>query len=105
MLVLDELSISVSLLSDANAPCNAWIMPTSWQEILDSRTVAWNAVTAAMRGRIVIDTMQLEHSVAESHAIAAPERINRIVLTGCGTSWHSALVGEYLIEEFARLSC
>jgi glucosamine--fructose-6-phosphate aminotransferase (isomerizing) len=30
-------------------------------------------------------------------------RINRIVLTGCGTSWHAGLVGEYLIEEFARL--
>lgn len=27
----------------------------------------------------------------------------RIVLTGCGTSWHSALVGEYLIEELARI--
>ncbi|WP_419948106.1 glutamine--fructose-6-phosphate transaminase (isomerizing) [Candidatus Palauibacter sp.] len=27
----------------------------------------------------------------------------RIVLTGCGTSWHAALVGEYLIEELARL--
>jgi glucosamine--fructose-6-phosphate aminotransferase (isomerizing) len=31
------------------------------------------------------------------------QRVNRIVLTGCGTSWHAALVGEYLIEEFARL--
>lgn len=29
--------------------------------------------------------------------------VNRIILTACGTSWHSALVGEYLIEEFARL--
>jgi glutamine---fructose-6-phosphate transaminase (isomerizing) len=29
--------------------------------------------------------------------------INRIVLTACGTSWHSALVGEYLLEEFARI--
>ncbi|MEM8733879.1 MAG: glutamine--fructose-6-phosphate transaminase (isomerizing) [Planctomycetota bacterium] len=29
--------------------------------------------------------------------------IQRIVLTGCGTSWHSALVGEYLIEELARI--
>ncbi|MEX2142021.1 MAG: glutamine--fructose-6-phosphate transaminase (isomerizing) [Pirellulales bacterium] len=29
--------------------------------------------------------------------------INRIVLTACGTSWHAALVGEYLIEEFARI--
>jgi glucosamine--fructose-6-phosphate aminotransferase (isomerizing) len=29
--------------------------------------------------------------------------INRIVMTACGTSWHAALVGEYLIEELARL--
>ena len=27
----------------------------------------------------------------------------RIILTGCGTSWHSALVGEYLLEELARI--
>jgi glucosamine--fructose-6-phosphate aminotransferase (isomerizing) len=30
-------------------------------------------------------------------------RINRILLTGCGTSFHAALVGEYLIEELARI--
>ncbi len=30
-------------------------------------------------------------------------RIRRIVITACGTSWHSALIGEYLIEELARL--
>ncbi|MGN6547969.1 MAG: glutamine--fructose-6-phosphate transaminase (isomerizing) [Aureliella sp.] len=29
--------------------------------------------------------------------------VRRILLTGCGTSWHSALVGEYMIEELARL--
>ncbi len=29
--------------------------------------------------------------------------VDRIIITACGTSWHSALVGEYLIEEFARL--
>ena len=29
--------------------------------------------------------------------------VERIILTGCGTSWHSALVGEYLIEEMARV--
>ncbi len=29
--------------------------------------------------------------------------VNRILLTSCGTSWHSALVGEHLIEEFARI--
>ena len=30
-------------------------------------------------------------------------RIDRIILTACGTSYHAALVGEYLIEEFARI--
>ena len=30
-------------------------------------------------------------------------KINRIVLTACGTSWHAALVGEYMLEEMARL--
>ncbi|REJ90542.1 MAG: glutamine--fructose-6-phosphate transaminase (isomerizing) [Planctomycetota bacterium] len=30
-------------------------------------------------------------------------QINRIVLTGCGTSWHAAIVGEYLIEELSRI--
>ncbi|MFQ5415153.1 MAG: glutamine--fructose-6-phosphate transaminase (isomerizing) [Phycisphaerae bacterium] len=27
----------------------------------------------------------------------------RIITTGCGTAWHSALVGEYLFEELARI--
>ncbi len=30
-------------------------------------------------------------------------RVDRILLTACGTSWHAALVGEYLIEDMARL--
>ncbi len=28
----------------------------------------------------------------------------RIIIIGCGTSWHSGLIGEYLIERFARIS-
>ncbi len=30
-------------------------------------------------------------------------KARRIIIIGCGTSWHAALVGEYLIEEFARI--
>ncbi|NDC62821.1 MAG: glutamine--fructose-6-phosphate transaminase (isomerizing) [Planctomycetia bacterium] len=59
-------------------------------------------IRAAMRGRLSRDDATavfggLNLSPAEL------QRVNRIVLTGCGTSWHAALVGEYLIEEFARL--
>jgi glucosamine--fructose-6-phosphate aminotransferase (isomerizing) len=32
-------------------------------------------------------------------------KIRRIVLTACGTSWHSALVGEYLLEDIAQIPC
>jgi glucosamine--fructose-6-phosphate aminotransferase (isomerizing) len=28
---------------------------------------------------------------------------DRIVLTACGTSWHAALIGEYMLEELARI--
>jgi glucosamine--fructose-6-phosphate aminotransferase (isomerizing) len=31
------------------------------------------------------------------------KRIDNIIITACGTSWHSALIGEQLIEEFARI--
>ena len=29
--------------------------------------------------------------------------VKRVVLTGCGTSWHAAIVGKYLIEEMAGI--
>jgi glucosamine--fructose-6-phosphate aminotransferase (isomerizing) len=33
----------------------------------------------------------------------ALRRVRRVVLAACGTSWHAALVGEYLIERLAHL--
>jgi glucosamine--fructose-6-phosphate aminotransferase (isomerizing) len=30
-------------------------------------------------------------------------QIDRIVITACGTSWHSGLIGEYMMEELARI--
>ena len=31
------------------------------------------------------------------------DKAKRFILTACGTSWHSALLGEYLIEDLARV--
>src|SRR5438132_3487413 len=31
------------------------------------------------------------------------KHVERIVITACGTSWHSALIGEYMLEEMARV--
>jgi glucosamine--fructose-6-phosphate aminotransferase (isomerizing) len=59
-------------------------------------------IRAAMRGRLSRDDASAMFGGLDMPARKL-QRINRIVLTGCGTSWHAALVGEYLIEEFARL--
>ena len=31
------------------------------------------------------------------------DKIERIVITACGTSWHAGLIGEYLLEEMTRI--
>jgi glucosamine--fructose-6-phosphate aminotransferase (isomerizing) len=31
------------------------------------------------------------------------QNADRIIIIGCGTSWHAALIGEYLLEEFAQI--
>ncbi len=31
------------------------------------------------------------------------KRIERVIITACGTSWHSGLIGEYMMEELARI--
>ena len=56
----------------------------------------------AMRGRL--DRENATAKFGGLNLMASQLRnVDRIILTGCGTSWHSAMVGEYLIEELARL--
>ncbi len=31
------------------------------------------------------------------------QKVERIIISACGTSWHAGLIGEYLIEELARV--
>jgi glutamine---fructose-6-phosphate transaminase (isomerizing) len=59
-------------------------------------------VMAAMRGRLNRDeaTAVFGGLNLTSQQLRS---IDRIVLTACGTSWHAAMVGEYLIEAFARI--
>ena len=56
----------------------------------------------AMRGRIDHDA-----ATAKFGAInLSPQHLrslNRLVMTGCGTSWHAGLVGEHQIEMLARI--
>jgi len=60
------------------------------------------ALRNTMRGRLSRD----EASAHFGGLNLSPQQlraVDRIVITACGTSWHSAQVGAYLIEEFARL--
>ena len=54
------------------------------------------------RGRITPDHSEI---VLGGLLDVFPKILNakRIIIIGCGTSWHAALVGEYLIEEYARI--
>jgi glucosamine--fructose-6-phosphate aminotransferase (isomerizing) len=60
------------------------------------------ALENAMRGRLD-DTDASAHFGGLNLDTQQLRRVERIILTACGTSYHAALVGEYLIEEFARI--
>jgi glucosamine--fructose-6-phosphate aminotransferase (isomerizing) len=59
-------------------------------------------VQNTMRGRLSLDDATA-HFGGLNLSPQQLRSVNRILLTACGTSWHAALVGEYLIEQFARL--
>jgi glucosamine--fructose-6-phosphate aminotransferase (isomerizing) len=51
--------------------------------------------TSAETGQVYLHEMGLDG--------AALRAIDRVVILACGTSWHSGLVGKFLIEELARV--
>jgi glucosamine--fructose-6-phosphate aminotransferase (isomerizing) len=60
------------------------------------------ALENALRGRLT-DADATAHFGGLNLDPQQLRRAERIILTACGTSYHAALVGEYLIEEFARI--
>ena len=61
-----------------------------------------NTVQDAFRGRILINEGKVKlgglAEVEDRLADAA-----NIIIAACGTSWHAALIGKYLIEEYCRI--
>jgi glucosamine--fructose-6-phosphate aminotransferase (isomerizing) len=59
-------------------------------------------ITNAMRGRLVYD-----EGITKLGGLNVTDQdlreIRRIMILGCGTSWHAGLIGEYIIEEHARI--
>jgi len=60
------------------------------------------ALSNAFRGRLNYDegTSRL-HGLTQQ--LDDLNKVKRIILIACGTSWHAGLIGEYLIEDMARI--
>jgi glucosamine--fructose-6-phosphate aminotransferase (isomerizing) len=60
------------------------------------------SVRNSMRGRLLVE----EGSAKLGGLTDVLDRLvssRRIVISACGTSWHAALVGEYMFEQYARI--
>jgi glucosamine--fructose-6-phosphate aminotransferase (isomerizing) len=56
----------------------------------------------ALRGRLDLDNATA-HFGGLNFDSSRLRQVERVIMTACGTSYHAALVGEYLFEEFARV--
>ena len=63
-----------------------------------------HTIENTMRGRLILEdgTSKLG-GINLSHEQLM--NIDQVIITACGTSWHSALIGEMMIEDFARIPC
>jgi glucosamine--fructose-6-phosphate aminotransferase (isomerizing) len=68
------------------------------KEIFEQPTTVENT----MRGRLI-----LEEGFSKLGGLNIPKEellaVDNIIITACGTSWHSALIGEMMIEELCRI--
>lgn len=60
------------------------------------------SLETCLRGRLDVKNGAI-HMGGLVDCTRALTKANRIIVTGCGTAWHAALVGEYLFEELARV--
>jgi len=59
--------------------------------------------TNCLRGRIQLDTGTLIKTEDIRSWVSLFQKAPRIIIVSCGSSWHAGLLGEYWIEELARI--
>ncbi|MFA6439175.1 MAG: glutamine--fructose-6-phosphate transaminase (isomerizing), partial [Bacteriovoracaceae bacterium] len=59
-------------------------------------------VRNSMRGRVLPDSGNAKLSGLNDVTLLL-ENAQRIIITACGTSWHAGLVGEYMLEQYAKV--
>lgn len=60
------------------------------------------SIRDCMRGRIYPEEGKVQLGGIKEYTEKL-KNVDRIIIVACGTSWHAGLVGEYLIEEYARV--
>jgi len=60
------------------------------------------AIANALRGRINKESLEVQLESIQQHE-SKFLNAKRIIILGCGTSWHAGLVGEYMIEKITRI--
>jgi glutamine---fructose-6-phosphate transaminase (isomerizing) len=60
------------------------------------------SIANCMRGRVRVEENMITLGGLTDH-LDSLAQADRIIICACGTSWHAALVGEYLIESLARI--
>ena len=59
------------------------------------------AITETLNGRIEDGKVKLKEELNLNDEEL--QKINRIIIVACGTSWHAALLGEFMLEELAKI--
>ena len=60
------------------------------------------SIQDTLRGRLLVEEGIIKMAGIWDH-LDRIGQAQKITIIACGTSWHSGLIGEYLIEEFARI--
>ncbi len=60
------------------------------------------SIQDTLRGRLLVDEGIIKMAGIWDH-LEKMTQAKRIIIIACGTSWHAGLIGEYLIEEYARI--
>jgi len=59
------------------------------------------AITDTLNGRIENGNVNIGKEIKISDKEL--KKINKVIIVACGTSWHAALVGEFMLEELAKI--
>ncbi len=89
---------AISISWDAQAAAKAGYPHFMLKEIFEQP----DAVRNTMRDRVDVEAgdVQIPELGLRDRDLVG---LNRVCLVACGTSWHAALVGKYLMDEFARI--